>query len=183
MRQCQKCKRCLPLNAFAGKTWCRRCCGRQSKRLKKMYARRLAKHGTTKSRKRRPKLGSMETLVIANSCHGESYGSRNTNLAMMGFITYAKYLKSALWERIRKKVFAQKGKHCSLCPQDATIIHHNRYHLEDLTGTTTEHLWPLCEECHGFLEFGPGNAKKPLHEAKATFLRMQETWFDFCANL
>jgi len=172
-RRCMKCCRNLNLNLFdekpdgSFKSWCIRCCARRGKVLTKMYSRRMAKYGSTKSRKKTKK------AYGGNGYSGLCYSTRNLNLKLMGLKTYKHYLYSKMWKSIRVKVFTAKGRICSLCPAKATELHHNRYHIDDLAGRTLEHIHPICNSCHDFIEHGQGNIKRHLHEARSAFNRMK----------
>lgn len=103
---------------------------------------------------------------------GRSYESRQVALNELGFTSYKAYLESALWRRVRSKVYAVKGNYCYLCNEPANAVHHNRYHKNDLTGKTLRNLFPICGKCHESIEFSKRKHKKmPLHHAKAEFIR------------
>lgn len=154
------------------KWWCRKCCGKRSKVLAKMYARRKDT-GWVKKKHHIPDVTGYD---------GNCYETRKLNLKLIGFKTYPKYLKSDLWRSVRKRVYAVKGDICSLCPEPATALHHNRYHIDDLSGKTMEHIHPICDTCHEFIEFGKHGKKNSLQKARETFLIMQDTWFDICVK-
>lgn len=101
---------------------------------------------------------------------GDSYPSRNAVLKALGFRTYDQYLGSALWKRVRKKVFREKGEDCCLCGAWATELHHTRYHEDDLSGKKTEEVHPVCSYCHRQVEFD-GYNKRTLAKATAEFER------------
>lgn len=103
---------------------------------------------------------------------GKSYASRNFYLRMLGFCSYAAYLKSDLWKKVRKRVFECKGRDCYLCGKYATQVHHNRYHKNDLTGKRLKFLNPICGECHDGIEFLAGK-KASLEQAKRKFDRIR----------
>lgn len=81
------------------------------------------------------------------------------DLRLLGFMSYADYLKSPLWAGIRQKVYEQKGRICLDCKSHrATQIHHRQYGLETLKGETLNYLVPVCRACHQ-AEHGLGPAK------------------------
>ncbi len=80
-------------------------------------------------------------------------------LKTIGFSTYTIYLDSALWISIRLRVFRDKGRLCIKCREPATQIHHSRYDIETMRGTTLEHLHPVCQKCHGAAEIENGKKR------------------------
>ena len=96
------------------------------------------------------------------------YGPRNALLAGMGYTSYAVYLGSPLWDEIRDRVMtARPG--CALCRRRATVVHHDTYTAENLRGTTTDGLHPLCHGCHLRIECTKAGAKLPLHHVQKRF--------------
>lgn len=95
---------------------------------------------------------------------GFSYDSRNRILFVLGFSTYKAYLRSSMWKHAKTKALHEKGNKCMWCEKMAITAHHSRYDIETLKGTTTKHLWPICETCHHKAEFC-NNAKTGLKEA------------------
>lgn len=104
---------------------------------------------------------------------GEDYSSRNANLRRMGFASYAAYLKSDLWKAVRVLVYKAKGRNCYLCGSEATVLHHNRYHENDLSGRRLRFISPICRRCHESVEFRDGK-KSTLAQAKSTFRRARK---------
>lgn len=96
------------------------------------------------------------------------YSGRNRNLRKLGFTTYQDYLKSELWDNIRKRVFAEKGCKCHLCNRYATEIHHNGYGIRVLEGKDIRALVPICRKCHSEIEFN-NNKKNTVSEARDEF--------------
>lgn len=82
-----------------------------------------------------------------------SYKERDNNLKALGFATYADYLASDLWRKVRETVYREKGTTCTLCGLPAQVLHHNRYFLDDLKGVTLKHIHPVCTNCHTRVEF------------------------------
>jgi hypothetical protein len=81
------------------------------------------------------------------------YGVRAAALRKMGFDSYESYLASALWSRIRSRVFGLDNGQCRLCLADATEIHHTSYDRRTMLGGTLRHLHALCHACHERVEF------------------------------
>lgn len=139
---CQKCKR--PVNHEVNK-WCLSCREKESSKQKKMHANRKLKDGS-------------------------NYVKRDRNLLKLGYASYRSYLSSDLWANIRFQVFMAKGTVCSLCPNKAVAVHHNRYSLADLKGETLDELHPICRLCHKSIEFKKrGRKKLNLNQAKNKF--------------
>jgi CDGSH-type Zn-finger protein len=123
----------------------------------------------TKSRKipRKSKKKKLSQKVCKPSS-GYSYEERDKALLDMGFSSYADYLNSPLWNRIRRKVYAKRGKACSLCGDVASELHHNRYARVDLEGRCLSEIHPICRGCHEAIEFN-GGKKNSLSDARAKF--------------
>jgi 5-methylcytosine-specific restriction endonuclease McrA len=160
---CQRCKRTtLRITDFekrkdgALKGWCMRCCRGRSKVLTKMH-----QHRKVKKAKRQ--------------YDGTNYTSRNNNLSFLGFSSYRDYLASELWDSIRFRVFMEKGTACTVCKMPASQVHHNRYSIDDLDGSTIEELHPICGNCHGDIEFRSKDRKKLfLGQAKMKFINRRK---------
>lgn len=84
---------------------------------------------------------------------GDTYEERNSTLYHLGFSSYAEYLESDLWKKIRDRVYKMKGRGCLLCERPATELHHNRYHKNDLLGKTLSFIHPICRDCHLSIEY------------------------------
>lgn len=108
------------------------------------------------------------------SKNGWSYASRSRTLNLMGFRSYAEYLKSDLWRRVRAKVFASKGRACCICGEHATQVHHNRYHRNDLLGKRLRFLNPICGRCHEGIEFLADGNKATVKQAGKAFDRLRK---------
>jgi hypothetical protein len=89
------------------------------------------------------------------------WGERQRNIEKLGFKTYTDYLRSDLWKAIRKQVYAEKGRDCSIegCIRKAHDIHHTDYKLKTMKGDNRKSLHPVCTGCHDKIEDG---AKLPL---------------------
>lgn len=106
---------------------------------------------------------------------GKNYDERDRFIRDIGFSSYRDYLASDLWRSIRARVYAAKGRKCVLCPQDASQLHHDRYHANDLLGKTLEFIHPLCEMCHKRIEFDEDGRKVKMKVARAVFKRLVRT--------
>jgi len=105
------------------------------------------------------------------------YSRRKKFLSKLGFQSYADYLKSELWTKIRRRVLSRR-KGCKVCGNTKYLqIHHTRYTFLNLSGKSTRYLIVLCQKCHekvSYLE-----RKKNITPALATrqFLRTKTRWF------
>lgn len=100
---------------------------------------------------------------------GKSYHSRDLALRELGFSDYREYLRSSLWKLVRTKVFRVKGRSCYLCSGFADMVHHNRYHKNDLIGKNLAFLFPICSICHERIEFSNKGKKLDLNTAQSRF--------------
>jgi hypothetical protein len=89
---------------------------------------------------------------------GSQYRRRAVNLAKLGFASYAAYLRSDLWRKIRMRVLAKHRHVCKRCKGRATQVHHRKYVMKAMTGENLGLLIPLCGPCHEFCEWD-GNRK------------------------
>ena len=80
------------------------------------------------------------------------YAQRTKSLRKLGFTSYDDYLKSSLWQVIRRKILLP-GTRCIACGKAATQVHHSRYAPQDLDGSQRTHLHPVCQGCHVQAEF------------------------------
>ena len=89
------------------------------------------------------------------------YKQRDDVLRSMGFASYAAYLASPLWKRIRARLFKVCDK--CVCGAPATQFHHKTYKRKYMKGRGKIHKYivPLCRECHKAIEFD-GSQKKSL---------------------
>lgn len=83
---------------------------------------------------------------------GEEYAARNRLIQELFGQTYAEYLQSALWERIRQEVLRRFCNRCAVCRDLASQVHHSRYTTENLLGKSYSHLSALCWRCHKAIE-------------------------------
>lgn len=156
--ECKKCHNDLPIEQFDPspkrpgklKPFCRAC-------IKKMSA-----------------AGRASRRVLKQNGKGEDYKSRHNWLSKIGFSSYKEYLASPLWKEIRKKVYKAKGCNCYLCGAQATELHHNRYHMNDLLGKKLKFINPICRDCHEKIEFDEDGTKSPLKAAAARFKKIRK---------
>lgn len=94
-----------------------------------------------------------------------AYGERNRLLLSMGFGSYQEYLRSPLWQGIRRAVLHGRPA-CVRCGGRSALAHHVRYTRENLSGRSMDGLVPMCWDCHREIEFGPDGAKRSPREAE-----------------
>ncbi len=105
--------------------------------------------------------------------HGDmsAYINRNEELRILGFSNYGEYLKSDLWDRIRKRVFERDSGWCYGCGCKANQVHHRDYSRSTLKGCI-DSLVSLCPKCHKKIELIDGRkcsleaANKKLDELR-----------------
>lgn len=153
LKTCNECRKALSLSCRAGQ---------KKKRDRDSESARLL--GYTDAEVERKRLRA-----------GRTYQSREFYLSSIGFSSYSEYLASPVWRALRKKVYAEKGRSCVLCGGDATELHHNRYHANDLTGETTRFIVPICRGCHESIEFD-GSRKVTLEEAADRFVERRRVY-------
>jgi hypothetical protein len=71
-----------------------------------------------------------------------------------------KYLRSALWRRIRSKVLEDANYQCACCPNKANQVHHRCYRPRVLSGEDTSLLIAMCPECHDKVDWEDKRNKK-----------------------
>ena len=98
----------------------------------------------------------MAMVAAMNSLY--AYKLRDTELRMMGYPSYQAYRSSALWSRIRKRVFGRCNR-CEYCGETANQIHHSSYHRAVLEGWDLSYLHAVCGDCHNYGEYD-GAGKK-----------------------
>lgn len=106
---------------------------------------------------------------LAHCEKGISYAGRDHHLKAMGYGSYKAYLATERWHHIRRRVIDLKGSDCIICRVPATEIHHTRYRPEDLSGSTLDHLHPLCHYCHTRIEFDLKGRKVTMKTAIRKF--------------
>lgn len=106
----------------------------------------------------------------------DRYSERNSILRSIGFGSYAEYLESDLWRRIRRRVFAKRGRLCFGCntTSDQMQVHHLRYTDANLRGKTLDGMQPLCDACHGRIEVRADGTKRSLDAANLELQRIRQ---------
>jgi hypothetical protein len=70
----------------------------------------------------------------------------------LGFKSYADYLESALWKKIRRRVLERDQYKCRRCTGRANCVHHLAYSVQVLNGEADHLLVSMCHGCHTFVE-------------------------------
>lgn len=84
---------------------------------------------------------------------------RRDNLQRIGFQNYPAYLRSSLWESIKRRVFERDNHNCCKCGKPARQVHHSHYDISTLRGENLIHLQSACGACH-FKSHKRGEAKR-----------------------
>ncbi len=88
------------------------------------------------------------SMMIRQQVTREAYSDRNETLRLLGFPSYASYLRSPLWKIVRSRALQLNGGKCRKCGRDATQAHHAVYTREVLIGEDVRGLVPVCGGCH-----------------------------------
>lgn len=140
-------------------------------KIKRLGDREISKKAKARRKKRKsrrtpplaaPSPAADRDLVLA-------YADRQAVLAELGFRSYHAYLKSDLWQRIRRRLLKQFPD-CYLCGGKAAAVHHRSYDLNTMKGRKTKTLRTLCNSCHRGIEFENG-AKVSMSVAEKRLLR------------
>lgn len=95
-----------------------------------------------------------------NSPNLHGYQRRTESLAMLGFTSYADYLRSDLWKKIRARVLRLNRGACRSCSNPATEVHHRHYSIDVMSGEDIRSLAAVCRNCHKTSEFHEGTKTK-----------------------
>ncbi len=94
------------------------------------------------------------------------YAERDAQLARLGYKSYKAYLKSAVWEKIRRDQLNRKPE-CYGCGRKATQVHHKKYTYATLLGIGASflNLRSVCAFCHFDSEYLLDGRKCALSKA------------------
>lgn len=184
LKNCWRCKKDFHVDSYPFKykstvrsAYCVACTDYQRMTRQRAFKARAEERSKVKAKsaaaKKRHKKNQRAIARVNGT--GDDYASRNKWLKTIGFDTYADYLASNLWKKIKADVYRRKGKKCFLCGEPASEIHHNRYHLNDLRGKKLKFLNPICRVCHDAIEFHDGR-KATLKQAKAAFKKLRQVF-------
>lgn len=85
---------------------------------------------------------------------------RESSLELLGYDDYPAYLRSALWHRIRRKVYARANGKCEACGEcKPENVHHWSYSVATLMGRKLKNLEAVCKRCHDQFHEEPGISK------------------------
>ncbi len=107
---------------------------------------------------------SHETINLKMS----PYTIRDSILRSMGYKSYADYLSSDRWKKIRASIFKLYDGKCAKCSGLGCDVHHLAYDTLTMYGhlSRIKNLILLCRSCHESIEFDCG-AKCTLDEANS----------------
>ena len=102
------------------------------------------------------------------------YVDRDSVLLQLGYSSYLKYLRSPLWDLIRREVLYRDECSCCnpKCPHGgdgAKQVHHLSYSRATLLGINPGCLVTLCEGCHKYVEYDGTHKRSPPAVRKLTF--------------
>ena len=72
---------------------------------------------------------------------------------------YETYMRSALWQAIRKEVLDRDCYKCLACGDPANEVHHRSYDPEVLEGRDNSKLASICGRCHNRIHYSDENVK------------------------
>ena len=110
---------------------------------------------------------------------GNQYRSRDYLLKKMGFKSYAAYLQSPLWKKIRTKVLERDKYECYCCLERADQVHHSIYDIHQLSGGSLKGLFSLCSFCHRKIEFDEKGVKRTSAERITERMHSRRLDFEF----
>ncbi len=169
-RRCQTCKLPKPIIEFiVPGTYSKRCNGCRQRRIADRRRKREDQARWARDKKRRKHAKQTRKAEFGPNGKWAGYTDRNQVLVELGYADYNQYQASPLWKKIRAKVFAVKGRGCWLCDQQAICIHHIDYAKDTLLGRSLDGLVPLCNTCHGVVEFLPDKKKRSLRASQRTY--------------
>lgn len=90
--------------------------------------------------------------AMISSLMSARYQIRQEALNRIGFATYADYLKSDTWSRIKASVIA-RDKACRICGNEPYTAHHVSYADRVMRGDDLTQLIAICRGCHRHIEF------------------------------
>lgn len=100
----------------------------------------------------------------------QQYFDRNARLSELGYRSYAEYLQSDDWKKIRNEVLEQTPT-CVACANVACQVHHLNYSNRVLLGIAREYLVSICRGCHEAIEIDNGE-KRSLPAANTILVEL-----------
>lgn len=96
---------------------------------------------------------------------------RESSLEVLGYDTYTAYLNSALWAKIRRRVYARANGKCEACGErKPENVHHWSYSVATLLGKKLKHLEAVCKICHDQFHEEPARKGKGPRQLTPTRL-------------
>lgn len=135
----------------------------------------MAKKRKKRRRKRGKQKRSPTVLVVRTPDTYTPYMNRDVFLYSLGFDSYKEYLASDLWKSIRERVYAKRGRQCTLCWRVARYLHHQSYAPAVLLGEDINPILPICYICHNLVEIDASGRKRPMGEVHKVFRKMRAT--------
>lgn len=87
-------------------------------------------------------------------------------VSALSFTNYGdEYLRTPLWQKIRRRVLKRDGYLCYRCGGKAAQVHHRSYGDAVLLGNDNEKLVSLCGGCHHFVSVDDSGNRRTLEEA------------------
>lgn len=103
-----------------------------------------------------------------------TYQQRDVNIDILGFKTYSTYLRSPLWQIVRKEVLRRDKYKCQAkgCKRKAQEVHHLSYSIATLVGRNAGMMVSLCRDCHEECEFDSKGNKLTAVESRIKIFSM-----------
>lgn len=102
--------------------------------------------------KRKEEANKAKRAFVPEPVTYAEFKRRDELLREIGFASYAEYLKSDLWFKIRRRAMNQTNGMCVKCGRKAIFVHHVEYTRELLLGRgSLKSLWAICRSCHKFV--------------------------------
>jgi hypothetical protein len=82
---------------------------------------------------------------------------------------YPKYLRSAKWKRIKKRVLERDQWICQCCGGRGTEVHHRSYDPAVMDGKDDSKLTTVCSGCHDTIHYTDSGSKRSMEETERLF--------------
>jgi hypothetical protein len=81
--------------------------------------------------------------------------------------SYAEYLKSRKWKKIRNRILKRDRRTCQRCGGHGSSVHHRSYDDAVMDGLDDTRLVTVCGGCHNVITFDSQGRRRTLAEAEA----------------
>jgi hypothetical protein len=125
----------------------------------------LYDNGMGVTAKKKPKKRKKKKQQQSNTNSFNAYHERNELLKDMGYPSYAHYLRSPTWARIRTETLKRNNFTCFRCSQRAQTAHHLNYSKNTLLGLNKGSIVAICFDCHRQIEHKDSGRKATIREA------------------